>query len=423
MEMREASPDVQPSPDNAIVVEQEPEAGAFPGAGSLSMSVGMTAVFESGGLIIDVVTPGETWTPYTPTAEQTDITIMAGRWTRLARVTLTFPNNGYQVNDWGALSREGNQLSVNALVEQREGPAEGGVTTISHDYDLGALNGYGDYVFSFNAGQQSVESTPFTIAECQWLPYSQIGDHLGIALITEGGTTRAKVTVVFPNGGYKIQDWGTVRLEGNTFVVDMEPQRSFGIATQAFVTLTHEYDLGVLPDGGYLFEIRAWDQLAMGKGFSASNTLRPVFRFWSPTHSQHFYTIDEVERDKLINQYSHFWTYEGVAYYAYPEATQPDTSAVYRFWSPITSSHFYTISEAERDSLIQNRPDAWIYEGVAFYAYAEEPEFIGIRRVQRFWSGQGHFFTADDREAAKIRSDEWSHVWTPEGIAWYTYGL
>jgi len=43
---------------------------------------------------------------------------------------------------------------------------------------------------------------------------------------------------------------------------------------------------------------------------------RFVYRFWSDALSGHFYTIDEAERDKLINQYSHVWTYEGIAWYA-----------------------------------------------------------------------------------------------------------
>jgi hypothetical protein len=93
-----------------------------------------------------------------------------------------------------------------------------------------------------------------------------------------------------------------------------------------------------------------------------------VYRFWSG-HS-HFYTISESERDYLISNFPNVWTYEGIAFYAYPEGSQPPESRpIYRFWNPHSSSHFYTISEAERDTVIRDYSYSWTYEGVAFYAY------------------------------------------------------
>ena len=42
-----------------------------------------------------------------------------------------------------------------------------------------------------------------------------------------------------------------------------------------------------------------------------------VCRFWSDSLATHFYTIDPVEKDKLIAEASHIWTYEGPVWYAY----------------------------------------------------------------------------------------------------------
>jgi len=42
----------------------------------------------------------------------------------------------------------------------------------------------------------------------------------------------------------------------------------------------------------------------------------PVYRFWSPTLEGHFYTADEAEKQKLIDDYPHVWTYECIAFYA-----------------------------------------------------------------------------------------------------------
>ncbi len=98
---------------------------------------------------------------------------------------------------------------------------------------------------------------------------------------------------------------------------------------------------------------------------------RPVHRFWSDALGVYFYTIMESEREKLEVQYSHVWTYEGPAFYAFPEGKQPaDVVPVYRFWSDVLGYHFYTITESERDRLIVEYPHVWAYEGIAWYAYA-----------------------------------------------------
>jgi lysyl endopeptidase len=97
---------------------------------------------------------------------------------------------------------------------------------------------------------------------------------------------------------------------------------------------------------------------------------QPVYRFWSPALSSHFYTISTAERDKLMAKSADVWNYEGPAFYAYPAGAQPQNArAVYRFWSNILNYHFYTIDATERDKLIRGYGGAWTYEGVAWYAY------------------------------------------------------
>lgn len=46
---------------------------------------------------------------------------------------------------------------------------------------------------------------------------------------------------------------------------------------------------------------------------------RPVHRFWNNQLGTHFYTMNEAERTKLVNQYSHVWIYEGVGFFAWPD--------------------------------------------------------------------------------------------------------
>lgn len=154
-----------------------------------------------------------------------------------------------------------------------------------------------------------------------------------------------------------------------------------------------------------------------------ARTLAEVYRFWSPVSSRHFYTIDLAERDKLINNYADVWTYEGVAYYAFATEADPNVTPVYRFWSPSLGSHFYTTSRAERDKLTDlYSPDIWTYEGVAFYAYTEGTQPTGTWAAYRFWSPRlkTHFFTMSQHERDKLL-DFYPDVWTYEGICWYAY--
>ena len=61
------------------------------------------------------------------------------------------------------------------------------------------------------------------------------------------------------------------------------------------------------------------------------------------------------------------WHYEGVAFDVYPGPVAGATP-VYRFFSPVVSHHFYTNSEAEKNGLIANPTTAhWQFEGIRWY--------------------------------------------------------
>jgi hypothetical protein len=148
----------------------------------------------------------------------------------------------------------------------------------------------------------------------------------------------------------------------------------------------------------------------------------PVHRFWSPVLSSHFYTIKEGEKQKIIDNYPTVWTYEGVAYRALAEEGTPDTLPVYRFWSPVLNGHFYTISEAEKAKIVAQYPDVWTFEGIAFYAFPPGQQPEGTHPVYRFWSDvlSHHFYTIDEAEKQLV-IDTYPDVWTYEGVAWYAY--
>jgi hypothetical protein len=118
----------------------------------------------------------------------------------------------------------------------------------------------------------------------------------------------------------------------------------------------------------------AWDmafELLTNQGSCAGDlALAPVYRFWSSRVNGHFYTIDEEEKNAIIANYSDVWAYEGVAFYAYPPGSQPvGSKPVYRFWSSRFGRHFYSIDESEKDALLNSPPDLWAFEGAAWYAF------------------------------------------------------
>ncbi len=148
----------------------------------------------------------------------------------------------------------------------------------------------------------------------------------------------------------------------------------------------------------------------------------PIYRFWSPTFLNHFYTISKVEKDFVIATWPDSWTYERIEYYTYPQNTVDGLLPVYRFWSNQYNGHFYTIDANEKDTVIATWPDVWSYEGPAFYAFPEGQQPDGTTPVYRFWSPSllAHFYaaTAAERDFL-INNPDWG--WDYEGVAWYAY--
>ncbi len=147
-----------------------------------------------------------------------------------------------------------------------------------------------------------------------------------------------------------------------------------------------------------------------------------VYRFWSGVLSGHFYTASDAEANYVIDNYPDVWTYEGVAYRAMADDTDTMAVPVYRFWSGTLSGHFYTANEAEANYVIDNYPDVWTYEGIVFYVYPSDYRPADTYPVYRFWSDalSHHFYTISESDVAYI-DENYSSVWTYEGVAWNAF--
>ncbi len=162
------------------------------------------------------------------------------------------------------------------------------------------------------------------------------------------------------------------------------------------------------------------DDIAIGSRAPAGT--EPVFRFFSPTLDCHFFTANEAEALKLVNNFSDVWEFENVAFFALADASVAGALPVYRFFSPVLGSHFYTIKEGEKNKLINQFSNIWTFEGIAFFAFAADTRPAQTVPVFRFFNSQDgcHFFTTSEAERDKLINN-FPDIWIFEGIAWYAY--
>lgn len=178
----------------------------------------------------------------------------------------------------------------------------------------------------------------------------------------------------------------------------------------------------LLPQLWSLTIARSGDEVGAESNPFMRTDIAPVWRFWSPAHQRHFYTLNEAEKDKLLSVYAHVWSYEGVSYRAFPAPTAERVAPVWRFWSAALGAHFYTLDERERDKLLWDCRDAWTCEGVVFHAYRPGDQPEGTIAVHRYWSDVlcTHLYTTSDTERFKLASN-YSDLWAYEGVAWYAF--
>jgi hypothetical protein len=114
---------------------------------------------------------------------------------------------------------------------------------------------------------------------------------------------------------------------------------------------------------------------------------RPVYVFGSIPPGRRFWTISEQEKDLLMTHHSETWECEGVAWYGYASAdARAGLQPVYRFWSSTRQQHFYTMSESEKDAIIaESTADSWVFEGAVFYAFGEANRPADAIAVYRLW--------------------------------------
>ncbi len=147
-----------------------------------------------------------------------------------------------------------------------------------------------------------------------------------------------------------------------------------------------------------------------------------VHRLWTASSGRFLYTIDDQERDRLLAGSDEAWTYEGIGFHAFKEASQPDLKPVHHFYNTKQKNHFYTLSPVEIAELTDKTTGHWRDRGVAFFAFAPDKHPAQALPVYRFWSAKlgYHLYTIDKQERDELRTT-FSHTWHYEGAVCYVY--
>ena len=151
----------------------------------------------------------------------------------------------------------------------------------------------------------------------------------------------------------------------------------------------------------------------------------PVYCFYNGYMKDHFLTASEDELNDLLLGYTlgnSYYMYQGISGHC-SQSQAEDSIPVYRFWNGRTMDHFYTINEDEKEKLLEDYRfgrDNYIYEGIAWYV----PQ-TSDTPVYRFFdmAGFNHFYTSDEKVKDDLSLAYLNGVGTYkfEGIAWYWY--
>ena len=232
--------------------------------------------------------------------------------------------------------------------------------------------------------------------------------------------TEAVISQSIVEGGY----------EAGTDIIDADPLFVDGEAVDFRLSAdSPAIDAGTLDPVFLETDLAGFDRV-FGEGvdlgayeyFNPAEVAPTVFRFFRPDIGVHFYTSDVVERDSVLENLPAF-EFEGPSFIAAPppeEGEEPldGVEPVYRFLNNNTGVHVYTIDEIERDAILElpNFTD----EGIAYYSY--ETEQLGTTPLYRFYNPEvdAHFYTPNAAERDFV--NETLPNYQPEGesgIAYY----
>jgi subtilisin family serine protease len=123
--------------------------------------------------------------------------------------------------------------------------------------------------------------------------------------------------------------------------------------------------------------------------FQMGSFTAPIFRYWNPGFTDHYYTIkyDELSEGGLG------WGIERIAGFAF-SSPRTGTVALYRYWNASLGDHFYTTNFNE----LGNGAQGWIIEKIECYVFSQQQP--GTVPLYRYWNPTigNHYYTTNFNE-------------------------
>jgi hypothetical protein len=222
----------------------------------------------------------ETYEPYILRADQTDVRVWTSGDGTHARVVLTFATGGFRITQVGPVTRQGNDLSVDFVIDRFTGPVTQGIVVKEFFFDLGAL-GPGAYTFNVRSRGNLVRSLTFDPAQvvARWEETSLTRNQILFTVWTVGGVTFTGVEFLFPDDGYRVVEWRAPERAGNDFVTRVKVERFTGAAsTLVFKRDRRVFSLGTLPpDETFTVSVEFSDGVRQSSApFTPAGTARPA---------------------------------------------------------------------------------------------------------------------------------------------------
>jgi len=231
--------------------------------------------------------------------------------------------------------------------------------------------------FYFDSTPETDDDIPFDKQDFLSLSLHEIGHILGIGVspafkvqIDDNGAFVGTNSVALNNGQPVPLDEDEDHIE-ESFSLDSNADalldKTFTFGERNLPTAL---DLGILADIGY--DVIIYDD-------------EPVYHFYQFDKDLHFYTADRNERNVTVeksNDGKLDYRLEDVAFRTLMSdkdiltgETIEGVSPVYRFFDTESGEHFFTIDEAQKDSIRADLGD-YVFEGISYYAFESQPENI-----------------------------------------------
>jgi Carboxypeptidase regulatory-like domain/Repeat of unknown function (DUF5648) len=108
--------------------------------------------------------------------------------------------------------------------------------------------------------------------------------------------------------------------------------------------------------------------------------LYPVHRFQNKINGSYLFTIYESERADILANYSAYFAYEGISWYA-RQTPDDGYTPLYRFRNKQNGTYLFSAYEAEKNDIVANYSNIFALEGVAYFVRLSAPNAAAAGRV------------------------------------------